>query len=140
MQAEGHVWGTHYLPHDANHKRQQGLIIAAPVDELRKLGIGGKWEIVPVVSDVSHGIQLTRDAFGQCWFDEQGCKEGINHLAAYRKTWNKTVGMWSDTPRHDIHSEGADSFRQFAQMREKLGRRMTDAYDYSKSAAQGASI
>ena len=140
LQAEGHVWGTHYLPHDANHKRQQGLVIAAPVDELRKLGLGGKWEIVPVVSEVTHGIQLTRDAFGQCWFDEEGCKEGIAHIAAYRKTWNKNVGTWSDIPRHDIHSEGADALRQFGQMRAKLGRPQADKSVHTKkhNHAQGA--
>jgi hypothetical protein len=132
LQAENHVWGTHYLPHDANHKRQQGLIIAAPVDELRKLGLGGKWEIVPVVSEVTHGIQLTRDAFGQCWFDEEGCKAGIDHVAAYRKTWNKNAGTWSDMPRHDIHSEAADALRQFGQIRMKLGRPQADKSIHSK--------
>lgn len=122
LQKLGYVWGTHYLPHDAAHKRQQGAVIASPIEMLKKLSIGGAWEIVPVVSEVTHGIQLVRSVFGECWFDEAGCKEGVDHLAAYRKTWNERAGCWSDTPRHDIHSEGADSFRQFAQSVEKLSR------------------
>jgi hypothetical protein len=122
MQRTGWLWGTHYLPHDAAHKRQQGQVVAAPIDELKKLQIGGKWEIVPVVSEVTHGIQLVRNAFSQAWFDEAGTKEGVDHLAAYRKTWNERAACWSDTPRHDIHSEGADSFRQWAQALEKMGR------------------
>lgn len=109
------VWGKHYLPHDAEHERQQGDALRAPVDELRKLKIGGEWVVVPRVSDISHGIQLTRDAFGQCRFDESGCKEGIAHLDNYSKSWNEKAGCWSDTPKHDIHSEAADAIRQFAQ-------------------------
>jgi hypothetical protein len=126
MQKTGYLWGTHYLPHDAKHKRQQGAIIASPEDMLKKLEIGGKWEIVPVVSEVTHGIQLVRQVFGECWFDDAGCKEGLAHLGAYRKTWNERAGCWSDTPRHDIHSESADSFRQFAQMVEKLNKPALD--------------
>jgi hypothetical protein len=121
MQAMGFVWGEHYLPHDAAHKRQQGAKISAPIDELEKSAIGGKWHIVPRVGEVTHGIQLVRSVFGQCWFDEAHCKEGIDHLAVYRKQWNDRLGCWSDTPRHDIHSEAADAYRQFAQVIEKVG-------------------
>lgn len=122
MQELGYVWGTHYLPHDAGHRRQQGETLASPKEMLEKLNIAGTWEIVPVVSEVTHGIQLVRSIFGECWFDEAGCKEGIDHMAGYRKTWNETAGTWSSQPRHDIHSEAADAFRQFAQSVEKLGR------------------
>lgn len=122
MQEMGYQWGTHYLPHDAGHKRQQGHTLASPKEMLEKLGVGGTWEIVPVVSEVTHGIQLVRSIFGECWFDEAGCKEGIDHLAGYRKTWNEKAGIWSSIPRHDIHSEAADAIRQFAQSVEKLGR------------------
>jgi hypothetical protein len=122
LQGMGFVWGTHYLPHDAGHKRQQGTTVAAPVDMLRALSLGGKWEVVPPVDAVINGIQRVRDLFGQCWFDDAGTVDGINHLSAYRKTWNAKLGTWSDTPRHDIHSEAADAFRQFAQAFESVDR------------------
>jgi hypothetical protein len=115
LQALKCVWGTHYLPHDAGHKRQQGARIAAPVEELEALELGGSWEIVPRVDDINHGIQKTRAAFSQAWFDEEGCKAGIAHLAAYRKQWNERQACWSLQPRHDEHSEAADAFRQFGQ-------------------------
>lgn len=120
LQAKGYMWGVHKLPHDADHKRQQGMTIESPKDMLEKLGLGGTWEIVPVIDDVGHGIQMMRDAFGECWFDAVECKEGLDHLEAYRKTWNVSAGCWSDTPRHDIHSEAADAIRQFAQSRDSL--------------------
>lgn len=132
------VWGTHYLPHDAKHKRQQGHAITSPESELKKLSIGGKWEIVPVVDDVTHGIQLTRKAFSQCWFDKEGTKEGVAHLGAYRKTWNERGACWSDTPQHSIHSEAADALRQFGQSFEKVGQVVRTTHDFTKSAAAGA--
>lgn len=116
MQALGYVWGTHYLPHDAMHKRQQGNKVASPMDELQTFGIGGIWQPVPAVDDVNHGIQKTRAVFGQCWFDEERTKLGIAHIGAYKKRWNKASGGWSATPRKDDgHSEAADGLRQFGQ-------------------------
>ena len=120
LQRLGYVWGVHRLPHDANHKRQQGVVVESPLEMLEKLGLGGQWEVVPVVDDVGHGIQMTRDAFSECWFDEVGTREGLAHLAAYRKTWNDRLGCWSNTPRHDIHSEAADAFRQFGQSKARM--------------------
>jgi len=72
-------------------------------------------EIVPRVSEISHGIQATRDSFATCWFDNEKCKAGIVHLDSYRKKWNNTTSRFMDTPVHDIHSECADAFRQFGQ-------------------------
>ena len=115
LQKMNCVWGTHYLPHDATHERQQGEVVQSPEMELKKFNLGGSWSIVPRVSDVTHGIQLVRSVFNQCTFDEAGCKEGLAHLANYRKEWNARLGCWSNHPRHDVHSEAADAIRQFAQ-------------------------
>lgn len=117
------VWGTHYLPHDADHKRQDSEGASTPKDKLEAYKLGGKWEVVDRVSDLSHGIQLTRTAFADSWFDEVGCKEGITHLTMYRKSWNKAAGRWSDEPFKDIHTEGADAYRQFAQGYEAPGEK-----------------
>lgn len=115
LQALGFVWGTHYLPHDADHARQQGQTVESPKQMLEKLGLGGRWETVDRVPDVVHGIQLVRAKFSECWFDEAGCNKGLAHLGAYRKEWDARLGVWKPTPRHDEHSEAADALRQFAQ-------------------------
>lgn len=115
MQALGYIWGTHYLPHDADTKRQMGTALLSTKDELEKFAIGGRWEVVPRITDVQHGIQLTRAAFPAYTFDEEGCKAGLIHLSNYSKEWNQRLGCWSDHPRHDIHSEAADAIRQHAQ-------------------------
>lgn len=121
LQAKGYVWGTHYLPHDAGHQRQQGKRVVSPMDMLKELSLGGKWELVPVVDELTTGINLTRTAFAEAWIDETGCKEGIEHLEGYRKAWNEKAGCWSDTPVKNIHTEGADAFRQWAQTKDKVG-------------------
>lgn len=110
-----YMWGVHYLPHDGNHERQGEVYNISPKDSLKKLGLKNI-EIIDRVSEISHGIQATRDSFSTCWFDENECKEGIKHLDSYRKRWNKTTARFMDDPVHDIHSEGADSFRQFGQL------------------------
>lgn len=115
IQKTGWVYGTHFLPHDAQHKRQQGNRIASPIEMLEELMPGHRFEIVPRVDRVIDGIQLARNSFSSCWFDEEGCKEGLVHLASYRKEWDQRLAAWKDEPRHDEHSESADAFRQWAQ-------------------------
>tara|TARA_R110000823_G_C15919799_1_gene498585 strand:+ start:533 stop:2098 length:1566 start_codon:yes stop_codon:yes gene_type:complete len=115
MNKTGYLWGIHYLPHDAGHVRQGQTENISPVDMLNNLGLKNI-EVVPRVSEVSHGIQATRDSFSTCWFDEVACKDGIIHLDSYRKKWNNTTSRFMDQPVHDIHSECADAFRQFGQM------------------------
>lgn len=115
MQKMGFTWGKHHLPHDAEHKRQQAEKVEAPIDQIRTLELGGEWVIVPRTDDIVHGINMTRAKFPNCTFDEAGCKEGLIHLGAYRKEWDEKANTWKLKPRHDEHSEGADSFRQYGQ-------------------------
>lgn len=114
MQKTGWIWGRHFLPHDGGHVRQGMIKSLSPKSMLEQLGLKNI-EIVPRVDEISHGIQATRDAFSTCWFDEVGCKEGIKHLESYKKVWSGTNQRFTDQPKHDEHSEGADAFRQFAQ-------------------------
>jgi hypothetical protein len=115
LQARRYVWGTHYVPHDAERKIQRGTRMASALDDLKALAIGGRWRVVPRVAELQHGIQQTREAFSSAVFDAEGCKEGLIHLAGYRKQWNERAGCWSDAPVKNVHREGADSFRQWAQ-------------------------
>ncbi len=114
MQKTGWVWGRHFLPHDGGHIRQGMNNNLSPKRMLEQLGLTNI-EIVRRVDDLSFGIQATRDAFATCWFDEEGCKEGVIHLENYKKVWSETNQRFTDQPKHDIHSEAADAFRQFAQ-------------------------
>lgn len=116
LRATGYVFGGMFLPHDAIQQRQQAQTIAAPLDMLRDLAPDLRWFVVPRVQDIQHGIDLTRGQFGQYWFDERGCKAGLDHLAGYKKKWNRAQAAWSHEPEKlDGHSEAADAIRQHAQ-------------------------
>ncbi|UZV40765.1 putative terminase large subunit [Erwinia phage Stean] len=110
----GCVWGRHYLPHDGTHEKQGETNNNSPRTMLENLGLT-KIEIVERVSEIQHGIQATRNFLASCWFDAEGCKEGVVHLESYKKKWSTQLQTWMDEPLHDIHSEASDALRQAAQ-------------------------
>ena len=141
LQDTGYIWNKHFLPHDAAHKRLSDTNKSTK-QMLEDLGMRNI-HIVPVISDINTGINMTRAAFASAYFDEAGCKLGFSHLESYKKRWNDRDGRWSDEPRKDHTSEGADAFRQWAQAKSRGMVTLagsTAGYDYSKSAAQGAHI
>lgn len=115
MEAQGCVWGRHYLPHDAEQKRQGINATTDAVSQMRLIRPSWDWSVVPRVASVQHGIDITKLEFPRYEFDEEGTKEGIAHLEAYSRGWNNTLQWWADEPRHDEHSHCADAFRQKAQ-------------------------
>lgn len=114
LQDTGYLMGRHFLPHDAAHKRLSDHNKCIK-EMLENLGIKNI-EIVPVITDELTGIQMTRDAFSQCVFDEVDCAEGLKRLQNFRKAWNKQTSTWKPTPRpNDDNAHGSDAFRQFGQ-------------------------
>jgi hypothetical protein len=120
MKSTGYNFGKHYLPHDATHKRlQSGFQNRSVEDMLIDLGVRDI-EIVPRIEDVTVGINQTRMALSSCYFDEELCKEGLDHLEKYSKEWDKNGGCWKNYPKHDAHSNAADALRQFGQRSKHL--------------------
>lgn len=117
LKALEFTWALHLLPHDAEHKRQQGLSNKSGREMLQELAPGWRFEIVPRIASVVVGIQQTRDLFPLCWFDEEHCAAGLIRLENYRKEWDDKRAVWKDIPMHDANSNGADAFRTFAQAR-----------------------
>ena len=116
LRETGWLFGKHFLPHDAAHVRQMSDRVGAPIDALQELAPDWSFEIVPRVETIQHGIQETREAFSRAYFDEEGCKAGLEHLELYGKKWNARLGVWSHEPEKLAgHSEAADAFRQWAQ-------------------------
>ena len=121
MNKYGYVWGSHYLPHDANHRRQGATENSTPEEMLKSLGLQNT-AIVPTIDRVINGIQMTRNVFPSFWFDAANCEKGIIHLDGYHKEWDSRNSCWKQTPQHDVHSEAADSLRQCGQIHAKIGR------------------
>ena len=113
LQDTGYLWNKHFFPHDAAHKRLSDTNQSTK-EMMEDLGLRNI-EIVPVISDINTGINITRAEFASAYFDEVGCKQGFAHLENYKKRWNERDARWSDEPRKDGTSEGADAFRQWAQ-------------------------
>lgn len=113
LSKKDYWYGTHYLPHDAGHKRLSEKNKSTE-DMLKDLGLRNT-KIVPVTPDLQVGIQQTREAFPSAWFDIEGCKLGIQRLDNYKKKWNERDGRFTSEPVKDINTEGADAFRQWAQ-------------------------
>jgi hypothetical protein len=111
------VYGTHYIPHDAEYKRlgERPDTNKSIKEMLESLWPGQRFEVVPRISTLQAGIQATRQAFPSAWFDEDGCADGLKRLGNYRKRWNKVLGCWSDQEQQDDNCHGADAFRQWAQ-------------------------
>lgn len=138
LQALGYVWGAHYLPHDAGHFRQGMNNNLSPKQMIEKLGLQ-RIEIVQRIPELQQGINKTREVLmGDVWFDQTNCKAGIDHLEQYKKRWIESTGMWSDEPLKDIHTEGADSFRQFSQVIDKLNSPQNRASTLTGGSGVGA--
>lgn len=121
MEETQFLWGTHYLPHDAEAERQGVYRPYQPLADLQKLRPRWRFEIVPRVDELIHGITALRTIFPQIWFDETECKEGLDHLALYKKRFIRTTQTFADEPvKFTGHSEAADALRQFAQVFENL--------------------
>lgn len=119
MQKKGYVWGKHYLPHDGNQRRPGSEAIKTSAEMLSDLGLKDI-QIVPRTPELTVGIQQLRMDFGNYWFDEQACAEGIKHLDNYRKDWNDRMGVWSSKPKQNGHQHAADAIRQKAQMADEI--------------------
>ena len=71
------VFDTHYLPHDADHKRQGQLNNKSPKQMLRELMPSSSWRIVPRIQELLWGIQQTADLFPYLYIDDVNLCQGI---------------------------------------------------------------
>ena len=102
-----YFYGNHYAPHDIN-ARCFAADAKTTLEVARGLGI----HFQPLRKhNLQDGIQAVRSMLPRCYFDENNCALLIKHLENYTKSWNKTLKVWMDTPRHDEHSHGSDAMR-----------------------------
>lgn len=106
------TYDTHYLPHDVEVKE-----LSTNKSRRETLELGGvkPIQVVPRVQDVNEGIEQTRRSFDSCYFDEEGCKDGLKALANYLYAFDEKYNVYRKTPLHNWASNYADAFRQFGQ-------------------------
>ena len=129
LQNREYVYGTVWLPHDAYAKQ---LGTKRSIQEIVH-SHGFKTQKVPKLS-LTDGINAARLILPNCYFDEDGCEEGIQALRHYR--YKVVDGQYSNEPLHDWASDGADSFRYLAiAFRERGGSVATAVLEKLQSIA-----
>ena len=107
-----------WLPHDARAKSlQTGKSI---IEQFLANGI--RPNLVPEMS-LQDGIEAARLTIPSCYFDEEACYEGLEHLRAYMREWDEKTQTYRNKPKHDQHSHGADSFRYLALAAKPVSRK-----------------
>jgi hypothetical protein len=116
LKERGYVYGVHYLPHDAAHKRLSDD--NESIEEmLMRLMPGHDFEVLARVTSLIQGIEITRQQFASAWFDATRCEQGIARLDTYTKKFSSRENRWLDDEpfKGNGASEAADAFRQWAQ-------------------------
>lgn len=118
LQNLGYLFGTHYLPHDAAHKRL-GDYNKSTQEMLQDLLPGQNFVIVPRITELINGVQQSRKHLKSSYFDSTACKQGIERMEGYRKKFSRADNRYTDEPDKATGcSEGADAYRQYAQAKE----------------------
>lgn len=118
LAERGYKYGEHCLPHDAEHEQlaAQSTIKQQLTNALRdNPKLGDLVRVVPRIPKKALGIDAARSIFGQCVFDKDKTKDGLQCLRHYAYANDPDTGKVSKEPKHDIWSHGSDAFLCFAQ-------------------------
>ena len=96
------VCDAHFGPHDVNTR---SLASGKSISDIA-YGLGFKFERVPRIKAKQDAIEMARGIMSRCWFHKTNCKEGINCLRHYHKSYNDRLKVYSNTPVHDWSSHG----------------------------------
>lgn len=131
LQDKGYLYGGHFLPHDAAHKRL-GDFNRSTREQLQMLLPGQSFFVVPRVTELMTGIYAVRKHLKNAFFDAERTRQGISRLDNYRKKFSQSENRYIDQPdKSNGCSEGADALRQWAQAKESgLLDSMTQQADY----------
>ncbi len=135
LQSLGYVFGKHYLPHDADHKRL-GDFNRSTKQMLQSLMPGQNFVIVPRITELMTGVHTLRKHLKSAWIDKDQCALGIERLRGYRKKFSQALNKFTDEPdKSNGCTEGADAMRQWAQAKETgLYTPSDDAYGSNDSS------
>ena len=109
LKERPYAYGTHWLPHDADHD----LLASERTITQQLRAAFSAVRVVPRTSKVTQ-VEAGRAIFGQCWFDREKTADGIQHLRHYQYEVDPETGQRGKEPLHDQHSHGADAFMVMA--------------------------
>lgn len=111
----GYRYGEIYLPHDAEARSNRAGSVdqveaTTLVEDLQKMLPEFRFKVLPRNQNY-RGIDLARGMFSTFFFDAKGCEMGLQRLSGYRYDYSVKNKIWSQKPRHDENSHGADAFQ-----------------------------
>ena len=107
MQKLGYsVWGTHFLPHDANTTRLLQSANSTYKAMLENLGLRNI-VVVPRTGNKRLAREVAGNFLRTCYFDQENTAKGVLALENYRRLWNARAKEWRES---EEESHGADSF------------------------------
>lgn len=109
LKEKGYIYGQHTAPHDIEVRELSSG--KSRRDTAAALGIN--FRVAPRLP-LADGIDAARALFSKAWFDKEKCKNGINALKNYRKTYDEKRKTYLNTPYHDWSSNASDSWRTCA--------------------------
>lgn len=119
LSKRGYEYGTHYLPHDAEHdvlSATSGNIRQQMQEAMRdNPALGKTVVVVPKIQHKHLAIEAVRGIFDRCVFDADKTKDGVSCLRRYRYATDTQTGKVSKDPVHDQWSHGSDAFMTMAQ-------------------------
>jgi hypothetical protein len=113
MEKKKYIFGNHYLPHDAGHRRLGFKDGRSIEEQLYDAGLRNLY-VIPQTPTKQAAIEESRAFLPQCWIDAENCDHGVKCLDNYRKEWNDKLGCWRDKPLHNWASHGYDGFETLA--------------------------
>lgn len=127
----GYRYGEIYLPHDAEQRSNRATspdqIEATTLKEdLERMYPEFRFRVLPPNKGYK-AIDIARGEFSTFKFDAKGCELGLQRLSGYHYEYSVKNKIWSQTPKHDESSHGADAF-QYAIM--SLADIRSQATDY----------
>ncbi len=109
LDSKPYEYDTVWLPHDARAKSLQTG--RSTIEQYLERGYPCR--LVPKLS-LQHGVDAARLIMQNSWFNKSECRDGIEALRSYRRNYNEVTKSFTDQPKHDWSSHGADSFRYAA--------------------------
>lgn len=110
----GYHYGQDFVPYDMSSNAQKVVTGHTAFETLEAMQLNPTK--LPLERTKQEGIDRTRKFLSSCWFDEELCKEGIEHLESYHEEKNKLMStedkpIFTGVPAKDGHDHGADAMR-----------------------------
>lgn len=103
IKKKPYLYGSHFAPHDIAVKE-----FSTGTSRYKTAsGLGINFIIIPSKpGDFSDGIEITRNLFPKCFFDEKNCSQLLKCIENYRKKWDEHNQCYKNEAVHDKWSHG----------------------------------